>query len=224
MKRLLMSILILTTGLHAQNLQIHYDFRQDEQPLLDRGYTTATLEMFQPDRYGATFWFVDMDFDGPNSQMSLAYWEIARYLSLGESSRFSLTVQFNDGLASYGGINQVWLGGVSYDLTVGNWNIPLDFLYRHVTGGEGPNLQLTAVWNRTVWHDRLQLAGYIDLYTQDPLVNRDSRNELAIQAEPQVWTKLSAEIWIGGELEISRYFLPVEGWQLYPTLGLKWDF
>ncbi len=223
-KTLLLLLALSAAGLQAQNFQLHYDFRGDENPILDRGYATATLEMFRPDDYGATFWFVDMDFDDPVRGMSLAYWEIARYLSLGKESRWSVTLQYNDGAATFGSLDQVWLGGVSYLLILGDWYIPVDLLYRGVRGADGPDVQFTAVWDRTVWDDRLQIAGYLDVWTQDPLVRQDREMELAVQAEPQLWWHLWEQLWVGGEVEISRYFLPAEGWQCYPTLGMKWDF
>ena len=47
----------------AQNLQIHYDLSQD------RSYFTSTLEMYRPDERGATFWFVDFDYNEPIQQV-----------------------------------------------------------------------------------------------------------------------------------------------------------
>lgn len=46
--------------LFSQNLQVHYDMGKD------RGYITTTLEMFKPDKYGNTFFFVDFDHSAGN--------------------------------------------------------------------------------------------------------------------------------------------------------------
>jgi hypothetical protein len=43
--------------LSAQNIQQHYDFGKD------RDYFTTTLEMFKPDEYGSTYFFVDFDYN-----------------------------------------------------------------------------------------------------------------------------------------------------------------
>ena len=55
-------VLMLAMGLgtsmvSAHMLQVHYDMGED------RGYVTTTIEMFKPDQWGSTFFFVDMDHD-----------------------------------------------------------------------------------------------------------------------------------------------------------------
>ena len=82
-------LVFLISIVSAQNLQIHYVFSQD------RSYFTSTLEMYRPDERGATFWFVDFDYNEPNSTgASLGYWEIARYFMTTFNKNFSLTLQF----------------------------------------------------------------------------------------------------------------------------------
>ena len=74
-----LSVLLVALGLQAQNLQLHYDFGKD------RKYVTSTVEMFKPDKWGSTFFFIDMNYDADNGKtISLAYWEIARGISLGK--------------------------------------------------------------------------------------------------------------------------------------------
>ena len=58
---------IQAADVKAQNLQVQYD--------LMRGCVTSTVEMFRPDSFGSTFFFVDMNC---NPTMTGAYWEIAR--------------------------------------------------------------------------------------------------------------------------------------------------
>lgn len=71
---LLLSGLLLSSGVLAQNIQVHYDFGKD------RKYVTTTLEMFKPDKWGSTFFFVDYDYNvGDVKGVSTTYMEIARY-------------------------------------------------------------------------------------------------------------------------------------------------
>jgi len=57
MKKLVLAIFtLLSLPLAAQNIQYHWDFMKE------RNYPTVTIEMFRPDNYGSTFFFVDMDF------------------------------------------------------------------------------------------------------------------------------------------------------------------
>ena len=81
MKKLLLALVIaaFAATVTAQNVQLHYDFGET------RKLATATVEMFKPDKYGSTFFFVDMDFGGEEDNMgraqqgmNLAYFEIAR--------------------------------------------------------------------------------------------------------------------------------------------------
>ena len=93
----------------GQNLQIHYDFAED------RRYFTSTLEMYRPDEKGATFWFVDFDYNQPgNKSASVGYWEFARYMNLSFLEGLSGTLQFNDGVSRWGPLGHVWLAGITY--------------------------------------------------------------------------------------------------------------
>ena len=94
MKKFFLALLLMIPiCAKAQNLQVLYDFGED------RKYYTTTLEMFKPDKFGATFFFVDMDYNnGSNKAVSLSYWEIARYINLPFiDDKLSATVQYNDG-------------------------------------------------------------------------------------------------------------------------------
>ena len=79
MKKLILTgaLALLSLGAFAQNVQLHYDFGhnmykgKDGKDLRSRGYLTTTVEMFKPDSWGSTYFFVDHDFNydkmDPNS-------------------------------------------------------------------------------------------------------------------------------------------------------------
>ncbi|MCK4715281.1 MAG: DUF5020 family protein, partial [Candidatus Marinimicrobia bacterium] len=124
-------LLLLSLSASGQNLQVHYDFGKD------RNFVTSTLESFTPDKFGATFWFVDIDYNSSSNSASMAYWEIARYINLPflkESnllSPLSATVQYNDGLELNGGaFGNVWLAGISYPFDLKVMTVATDVLYR----------------------------------------------------------------------------------------------
>ena len=96
MKRFIIPVLLLgSAGVSAaQNLQLHYDFgkalyRSEDRSLEYRPQLTTTVEMFRPDRWGSTFFFVDMNYGSrPGDRGVLgAYWEIYRNLRFWEISR-----------------------------------------------------------------------------------------------------------------------------------------
>ena len=92
---LLFSLFVIVTSTNAQNLQLHYDLGED------RKYFTTTVEMFRPDKYGSTFFFIDMDYSSDarnvDNGISLAYWEIARAFKWNENQKFMPRVEYNGG-------------------------------------------------------------------------------------------------------------------------------
>ncbi len=133
--------LLLNLPVNGQNLQLHYDLGED------RDYFTSTLEMFRPDSGGATFFFVDFDYNTDSAgSASLAYWEFARYFRVPALPGLSWTVQFNDGVAPWGPIGDVWLAGISFPLNLGVITVATDLLYRRDRFSDGKDLQLTMVW------------------------------------------------------------------------------
>ena len=96
----------------AQNIQMHYDFgRQLYDENATRPEFTTTVEMFRADKWGSTFFFVDMDY--ANNEVSSAYWEIARELKFWQAP-VSLHLEYNGGL-NY--IKDAYLVGATY-----GWN------------------------------------------------------------------------------------------------------
>lgn len=230
-KIILLLFIILSVKISAQNLQIHYDFGED------RNYITSTLEMFKPDEYGATFFFVDFDYNlSGNQSMSLAYFEIARYVSVYKG--LSLTLQYNDGLVSVpvqdlGNIavtlNQTWLAGVSYPINLGFVTLNTDILFRKTYNSDSPDGQLTIVWFVPFLDGKISFTGFLDLWSQDQRVRAGTTNpedkELVFLTEPQIWYNFDNHISVGSEIEISNNFLPAQDEiKIMPTLALKWNF
>jgi hypothetical protein len=69
-------VLFAIASVKAQNLQVHYDFGEN------RKLVTSTVEMFKPDKWGSTFFFIDMNYDAKNGKtVSLAYWKLQEALN-----------------------------------------------------------------------------------------------------------------------------------------------
>ena len=233
MKKILFALLFFfTLKLSAQNLQVHYDFGKD------REYITTTLEMFKPDEYGATFFFVDFDFNMTgNNSLSLAYWEIARYVNVYE--KLAVTLQYNDGLtsvpvANLGNIavtlNQTFLAGLSYPIDLGFVTLNTDVLYRSTYGSDSPDGQLTCSWFVPFLDGKITFSGFMDLWTEDEAIRAGNsllsdKKEVVFLTEPQIWYNPINHLSIGTEIEISNNFLPFQNEvKVMPTLALKWTF
>jgi len=231
---------LISVSLFAQNLQLHYDFGRD------RKFVTATLEMFKPDTLGSTYWFVDFDhgsnfgYGGELRSMSAAYWEISRefYIpgikKIKGLEQIAFHIEYNDGfgagqdtasnIMTAFSFNNVFLTGFSYPIRIGNTVLSAMLLCRLPRGMDDPDFQFTVTWFRPVWNARILLTGFIDVWSQDKLADPDEK-EIVFQSEPQIWFMITPRIAVGGEIEIDKNFPagPAE-WQLFPTLGFRWEF
>ena len=139
-KLLILSVfLVAASALSAQNVQLHYDMGKD------RKYLTSTVEMFKPDNWGSTYFFIDMNYgDGGVQGVSLAYWEIARGLKFWKSP-FEIHVEYNGGMGQYVAnanynqayqINDAWLFGGNYTWNTADFSkvFTLQAMYKTIRG------------------------------------------------------------------------------------------
>lgn len=228
---LLISVLMslcAITQMKAQNLQVMYD--------VERGCVTSTVEMFRPDSFGSTFFFVDMDC---NPKMTGAYWEVVRELCFWqdtELSWLSAHLEYNGGLNSTMPFNNSWLGGATYsghskDFTK-IWS--LSALYKAIPGTIGlngqkqtHNFQITGVWEIAFVKGWCSFNGFFDLW-REALPWQDTK--YIFITEPQFWVNLNnikgweqVNLSIGGEVEISANFV-AKGFHALPAFGAKWTF
>lgn len=213
----------------GQNLQLHYD--------LDREYVTATFEMFRPDDWGSTFFFVDFDH---NPKAEGAYYEISRELCFWKESRFnwlSIHLEYNGGLSTAAGsFNNAYLAGLTYSWHSGDWSKTwsLSAMYKAIPGTvdaknkkQEHNFQITGVWNLDFFNHWISFNGYADFW-------RETRGwldtEFIMMTEPQLWINLKningwekINLSVGSEIELSWNFVD-KGFHAMPTIATKWSF
>lgn len=229
------SLLLFSFVAQAQNLQVLYDMGNG------RKHVTTTLEMFRPDTWGNTFFFVDMDFNNGNKHHpSLAYMEIVRCLKFWDAP-LSAHVEYNGGLLIDNGsglgfpINNAFLGGVDY-----GWNdkaftkfLNLKVLYKNIVGKNPNSFQLTGVWNLNFLQNKLTLSGFADFWREDNVNFTNAKGELlalptstkyVFVSEPQFWYNATKNLSLGGEIEIGSNFSTVDGLKICPAIGAKWNF
>lgn len=220
------------TPLTDTNLQIFYDFGKD------RKFVTTTLEMYHPDAWGSTFFFVDIDYnfksgDGnKNVGPSGAYLEIARCLNFWHESAvkdLSLQIEYNGGLGALGGgytINHAFLAGPNYCFHSSDFRNTLNLMVlykKFINLEQSVPLQFTAVWGlQDLFGAKgLRFAGFADVWWEG--------DDAIFITEPQLWYSVGQffscpNLNIGTEFEISNNFAGVQGWKCRPCLGLKWTF
>ena len=233
LQALIAVMLCLPVASKAQNLQVFYD--------TERECITSTLEMFRPDAFGSTFYFVDMDY----SPTAIgAYTEIAREFCFWQDSEWnwlSVHVEFDGGLTTFdlplGAIgaarfNNNWLAGLTYsghsDDFSKTWSVSA--MYKAIPGLRDAtgkcrmhNFQLTGVWGINFLKGWCSFSGFADFWSEG--------STLVFLSEPQFWVNLNnikgwdnINLSIGGELELSNNFGGSEGFYARPALGAKWTF
>ncbi len=211
----------------AQNLQVLND--------TERGCVTTTLEMFRPDIFGSTFYFVDMDY---SSKAAGAYVEIAREFCFWQDTRWkwlSVHAEFNGGLAGAYSFNNAWLVGLTYSGHSGDfsktWSLsamykvmPGTMIYDGLLPKKQPHgFQLTGVWGIGFADGWCTFSGFADFW-------REGKTNIFL-SEPQLWVNLNklngwenVPLSVGGEIELSSNFGGSKGFCICPAIGAKWTF
>jgi hypothetical protein len=210
----------------AQNIQLHYDMGEG------RNLFTSTVEMFRPDSWGSTFFFVDMDYSADSRKVdngiSLAYWEIARSFKWSENQKIQPRVEYNGGVFKLDGddtpfvpIENCWLAGLERTFASSDFSriLTLQANYKYIKGKEDASFQLTAVWTVQMLEGKLTFTGFADFWKEEMIWDTDYR----FLAEPQLWFNASKNLSLGGEVELSNNFVAAE-FAVKPTLGVKYTF
>lgn len=236
----------------AQNLQFHYDFGSlaykkgkkalnGTSALAERPTMTSTVEMFRPDKWGSTFFFVDMNYGtaGDKGGMLGAYWEIYRELQFWKFP-IAIHIEYNGGLdvwtKSY---DDAWLLGPSWSVASKDFKrtFSLSALYKVIPRNAKSihNFQITAAWNISFCHDMFLFCGFVDFWQENRpwQISKHSGadgTDYIIVSEPQIWYNFNTikgldkfNFSLGAEVEISNNFVDA-GFFAIPTVAAKWTF
>ncbi|HKI88561.1 MAG TPA: DUF5020 family protein [Draconibacterium sp.] len=235
MKRVLLALtfmLVIGNAVQAQDIQLHYDMGKG------RGYFTSTVEMFKPDSWGNTFFFIDMDYGGGGVEgISLAYWEIARAIKFWKSP-VALHAEYNGGMGQFFtgdisqaySINSAWLGGLEYSWNAKDFSrgLTLEAMYKYIRGKHNVSFQFTSIWYLNFANNRLSFSGFADLWREDMIFNPGTNDEITTKmvflAEPQFWYNFNKNFAMGSEVELNVNFGGLKGFNVMPTIGAKVTF
>ena len=224
---LFLLLLIATVALQAQNIQLHYDFGRSlyDKEMTVRPHFTTTVEKFQPDNWGSTFFFVDMDYN--SNGIEQAYWEISRELKFWNGP-FSVHLEYNGGLAKQYSINNAYLAGLTYSYNNANFSrgFSLSAMYKYIQKNDSPNnFQLTGTWYMNMCNNLYTFSGFPDYWREKTWFG----STMTFMTEPQFWLNLNRvkgvnekfNLSVGTELEITNNFYQGRAF-VTPTLALKW--
>lgn len=236
MKKLVLILLVCLLGVSSfgQDIQTHYDMGKD------RKFLTTTVEMFKPDKHGSTFFFIDMNYGVAGVEgVSLAYWEIARAITLFKSP-FALHLEYNGGFGQWKPgfayqINDAYLGGFEYSLNAKDFSkgITLQAMYKNIrskiNGKNQNSFQMTAVWYMNMFKNKLTFDGFADFWKEDNVFGfgPDAQTtKFVFLSEPQLWYNFNKNFAVGSEVEFGYNFTgnPKKGFRVNPTAALKYTF
>lgn len=224
------SLLFILSASYAQNLQLHYDFRNSlhGEKVAQKNYLTGTFEMFKPDAWGSTFMFVDFDFNLEKGNIGMVYGEIARAIKLGNSPVMA-HVEFNGGLGRGFTIDNAYLLGAQYPFKAGNFFMSTYLAYKlNAFKKASHDGQWTVTWTGNFADNKLTLSGFADFWTENK--NKETGEggkKLVFLSEPQIWYNITPNLSLGSEIELSYNFVNAfaeSKFYVLPTLAAKWNF
>ncbi|MDR3250430.1 MAG: DUF5020 family protein [Tannerella sp.] len=226
---LLFFVAVTVSAANAQNVQLHYDLGRYlyDDDFNGRPLFTSTVEMFKPDKWGSTFFFIDMDYK--STGVASAYWEFERELKFW-SGPLSVHLEYDGGLAY---VSNSYFLGATYSSNSADFSKGFTFsaLYRYIqkqSYDKPHNFQFTGTWYMYFGQKRTcSFAGFFDFWHE-----KNPNGNYIFISEPQFWVHLNKlagfddafNLSIGTEVELSYNFAARDGFYAIPTAAIKWDF
>ena len=240
----LTSLSLLAVPAMGQNIQLHYDLVRDLSPKeqADRPRMTMTVEQQSLDRFGDTFYFVDMSFLQQGAVS--ANWKFMRNLRFWQGP-LSWHVRYDGGLRFINAnapepvgsraisLNDAFMTGVTYTYLSPERRTMLSLtpLYKYIRGIAQPhNYELCGVWKFAPGDGLITATGFFSWWHQkDPRIGWGT--DFKFMSQPQVWCNLNKipgvapdfNLSVGSEVRISKN-VDAPQWLVAPTLALKWSF
>jgi hypothetical protein len=223
----------------SQNLQVHYDLRHSIDPGENSSnYPGFSFEYFKNVDTSGTGSFlmkVQADLNGRNHNVgkvytqlsqSLKFWRPKIYLSLNYSGGLGVTA------TSYGYYISGSFGtGISYPFQFcGAW-FATNLLFRY-SAFDKPSYDPQAIvyFGKGFFSGAIFISGSFVFWTE----NRDqgieetknlSGKRFAFFGDPQIWFRIKEGFSVGSRINVYYHLLRKDNkMQLYPTLGLKYQF
>jgi uncharacterized protein DUF5020 len=235
----ILASLFLSIGGSSQNLQLHYDFRHSMDPKMNAAnYPSLSFEYFKLlDTIGTGSFLakIQADLKGKNNNtgevfmqlsQSLRFWKPKIYLNLNFSGGLGVTAtSFGFYIANSYGI------GLSYPF---QWNgawlaANLSFRY-NAFAKPSYDPQFTFYFGRGISNYRFFTAGSFVFWTENLNHGDDGTRDkkgkkFAFFGDPQFWVKIKNGLSAGTRINVFYHTLTDDdAIQLYPTLGLKYQF
>lgn len=236
---------VLTTGLmslSAQNVQLHYDFGKFIHPdkQVGRPTTLLTVEQQSVDKFGDTFYFVDMNFQDQGAvatnwkfMRNIRFWNgpLSWHVRYDGGMRFLNSNTSEDAPRAAMSIKDAFFTGVTYTYLRPDRKlmVALTPSYKYIKGHSEPhNWEAVAVWKYAPGNGLVSANGFFTYWREKmPIYGTTYR----WMTQPQFWLNLNKikgvsenmRLSVGTELRLSSN-VDSKGVIFAPTLALKWNF
>lgn len=229
----------------AQNIQVLYDLGKYLYPNVqkERPAVTATVEQQSVDRWGDTFYFVDLTWRDQGA--TSASWKFMRNLRFWRNP-LAVHVRYDGGLrfANFGqtgrpaqpaiSLNDAFMVGGSYTYLSPSRRTMLQLipLYKYIRGLDTPhNFELAGVWKFAPGTGLFTATGFFSWWRQKDVRPNWGSTTMKFMSQPQFWCNLNKikgvpkdfNLSVGSEVRISNN-IDAPQWIVAPTLAVKWSF
>lgn len=219
--------------INAQNIQLHFDPRHAlHKETFDKNSLIARFEMYKTDKWGATYGYIDFDFNQSKGNIGSAYLEISRDQKI-KKLPVMAHVEFNGGVGKANDFGfsmpNAYLVGVSYMIQIKHIDINTYIAYKYNAFQKVSNdLQWTIRWNTNLCDNKLTISGFLDIYSENNIrvrTSNENKKKIVLLSEPQFWYNVTANLSFGTKIEISNnYFTSTNKVIVNPTIAAKWRF
>jgi hypothetical protein len=236
--RLLLGLLIASIPrvVHAQDLQLHYDWRHTVDPRTNRrNFPALTFKSFKAMTYGSFLIKLEADLDGERHNVSKGYLEVSQSLRFWEAPIYAIGEYagglglFDDASGGYYLANAYSVGAAYPFPWKGGW-ASVAIAYKHSNlRRPSHDPQVTVYWGRP-FAERWAFASTGVLWTQNRNRGDDFTASLtgkrgSFLAENELWWRAVGPISVGSEVRVSRnVYATDERLLVYPTLGVRYLF
>ena len=221
---------------HAQELQLHYDWRHTTDPRNNaRNFPSLAFKSFKALPFGSFLLKLEADLDGTRHNVSKGYMEISQTIRFWSAPIYVLG-EYSGGLGVFDGggggfhLDNGYHVGASYPFPWqgGFANVSLAYRYTNLErASHDPHASI--YWGRP-FGTRWSFASTSVLWTQNR--NRGDERTAALTGkrgaflvENEIWWRAAGLVSIGSNVRISRNVYATDGRVVvYPTLGLRYAF
>lgn len=231
-------LLVMTSGLRAQELQLMYDFRHTADPEHnDRNFPWLDFKIFKEidTLHTGSFLFEAQSFlNGTQSNMGQTFIQVSQTLKFWKPSLY-LNFYFSGGLGvtpdAFGFyIPNAYSTGISTLLPFEKVWINLSLLYRYSAYPEpGHDPQVNIYVGGGLFQYRLMYSSTLVMWTNDrdagtAGADGEKGKKLLFFADPQAWYSLGKGFSMGTRLSLSYNITENNHLSAYPALGIKRSF